>query len=76
MDTVFVASFVIEEVPDIRVTGQWVEFVSASGDGMVKRYMTRHAALGMVEVLARVLAGAGPDADNVVPIRGGHSQPL
>lgn len=75
-DVVFTSAFLIVTTPEMTVKGDWVEFISSSGDGKIRRYMTREAARGMVEILGRLLAEADTAPSNVVPIWGGHSQPL
>jgi len=72
VDTVFVSAFVITGCPKITIKGAWVEFISESGDGTVKRFMTRPAAIQMIDRLSRALAETDADFTNVVLFRGDH----
>jgi hypothetical protein len=71
-DIVFTTAFVITQTPEITVRGDWVEFISQSGDGKIKRYMTRDAAVGMIEAVRIALERAAKVADNVISIRCRH----
>lgn len=71
-EILFTTAFVITEAPDIAVKGDWVEFISQSGDGKIKRFMTRAAARAMVETLHLALQAADEMPGNVVSIRKDH----